>query len=143
MTEYLTHDLILNLGEEAPEDLTLNMLRFRARDTTLVMARSPVANDKTLDQAIYDQLRMLRKKSGAMTITPTKIARLGGGEHSVEAREMAIEFKVGDTPNFQLQAACMIPGQHRLLVINYSKPSPLSSDDIEHWRAIKQELRFT
>lgn len=132
-----------DLGEEAPEDLTLNMLRFRARDTTLVMARSPVANDKTLDQAIDDQLRMLRKKSGAMTITPTKIARLGGGEHSVEAREMAIEFKVGDKPNFQLQAACMIPGQHRLLVINYSKPSPLSSDDIEHWRAIKQQLRFT
>ncbi|MFY1031151.1 MULTISPECIES: DcrB-related protein [Pseudomonas] len=110
-----------DLGEEAPEDLTLNMLRFRARDTTLVMARSPVANDKTLDQAIDDQLRMLRKKSGAMTITPTKIARLGGGEHSVEAREMAIEFKVGDKPNFQLQAACMILGQHRLLVINYSK----------------------
>lgn len=102
------------------------------------MARSSVANDKTLDQAIDDQLRMLRKKSGAMTITPTKIARLGGGEHSVEAREMAIEFKVGDKPNFQLQAACLIPGQHRLLVINYSKPSPLSSDHIEHWRGIQR-----
>lgn len=142
MTEYLTHDLILDLDEELPEDLTLNMLRFRARDTTLVMARSPVANDKTLDEAIDDQLRMLRKKSKAITITPTKIARFGGDEQQVEAREMAIEFMFGDKPTFQLQAACLIPGRHRLLVLNYSKPAPLNSDDIEHWRAIKQKLRF-
>lgn len=142
MTEYLTHDLILNLGEEVAEDLTLNMLRFRARDTTLVMARSPVADDKTLDEAIEDQLRMLREKSKEMTITPTKIARLGADEQPVEAREMGIEFMVGNKPHFQLQAACLIPGQHRLLVLNYSKPSPLNTDDIEHWRAIKQKLRF-
>lgn len=143
MTEYLTHDLTLNLGEEVPEDLTLNMLRFPARDTTLVVARSPVANDKSLDEAIDDQLRMLRKKSRVMTITPTRITRLGSDEDPIEGREMAIEFRVGDKPNFQLQAACLIPGQHRLLVLNYSKPSSLSSNDIEHWRAIKQQLRFT
>jgi hypothetical protein len=142
MTEYLTHDMILNLGEEAPEDLTLNMLRFRARDTTLVMARSPVANDKTLDEAIDDQLRILREKSKAIAITPAKIAHLGTDEHPIEAREMAIEFMVGDKTQFQLQLACLIPGQHRLLVLNYSKPGPLSTDDIEHWRAIKQKLRF-
>lgn len=142
MTEYLTHDLILTLGEEVPEDLTLNMLRFRARDTTLVIARSHIADDKTLDDAIKDQLRMLREKSKAMTITPPKTARLGADEHPVEAREMAIEFMVGNKPQFQLQAACLIPGQHRLLVLNYSKPAPLSSGDIEHWRAIKQKLRF-
>ncbi|MBC3486940.1 DcrB-related protein [Pseudomonas kermanshahensis] len=142
MTEYLTHDLILYLGEEVPEDLTLNMLRFRARDTTLVMARSPVADDKTLDEAIEDQLQMLREKSKAMTITPTKIARLGVDDQPVEAREMGIEFMVGNKSHFQLQAACLIPGQHRLLVLNYSKPSPLNTDDIEHWRAIKQKLRF-
>jgi len=142
MTEYLTHDLILYLGEEVPEDLTLNMLRFRARDTTLVMARSPVADDKTLDEAIEDQLQMLREKSKAMTITPTKIARLGVDDQPVEAREMGIEFMVGNKSHFQLQAACLIPGQHRLLVLNYSKPNPLNTDDIEHWRAIKQKLRF-
>lgn len=142
MTDYLTHDLVLNLGEEMPEDLTLNMLRFHARDTTLVIARSPVGNDKTLDDAVEDQLRILRKKSKAMTITPAKIERLGPNEHPIEAREMAIEFMVGDKPHFQLQTACLIPGQQRLLVLNYSKPAPLSSDDIAHWRAIKQKLRF-
>ncbi|WP_409260363.1 DcrB-related protein [Pseudomonas putida] len=100
MTDYLTHDLILNLGEEIPEDLTLNMLRFRTRDTTLVVARSPVGNDKTLDDAVEDQLRILRKKSKAMTITPMQIACLGAAEHPIEAREMAIEFMVGETAHF-------------------------------------------
>lgn len=142
MTEYLTHDLILDLGEELPEDLTLNMLRFRARDTTLVMARSPVANDKTLDDAVEVQLRILREKSKAIIITPAKNAHLGADDHPVEAREMAIEFLVGARTHFQLQVACLIPSQHRLLVLNYSKPGPLSTDDIKHWRAIKQKLRF-
>ncbi|MNE54591.1 hypothetical protein D3C80_1493770 [compost metagenome] len=142
MTEYLTHDVILDLCEEIPEDLTLNMLRFSSRNTTLVIARSPVANDKSLDEAVDDQLKILRKKSTAMTITPPQIASLGREEQSVEAREMTIEFMVGDKPNFQRQAACLVPGQQRLLVINYSKPGPLSSDDINHWLAIKQKLRF-
>ncbi|MFF5866186.1 DcrB-related protein [Pseudomonas sp. NPDC012596] len=142
MTQYLTHDVILNLGDEAPEDLTLNMLRFASRQTTLVIARSAVANTKTLDEALDDQLNILRKKSKAMTITPPQVTRLGRNEHHVEGREMAIQFMVGDKPNYQLQATCLIPGQQRMLVLNYSKPEPLSDDDINHWRAIKDELRF-
>jgi hypothetical protein len=142
MTEYLTQDVLLDLGEEAPEDLTLNMLRFANRGTTLVVARSPVTHNKTLDEAIDEQLNMLRKKSKAMTITATQVARLGGGEQCVEAREMAIQFMVGDKLNFQLQAACLVPYQQRLLVLNYSKTGPLSDSDIEHWRGIKQKLRF-
>ena len=142
MIEYLTHDVILNLGDEAPEDLTLNMLRFPNRQTTLVMARSPVATTKTLDEALDDQLNLLRKQSKALTITPAQVTRLGGNKHQVEGREMAIQFRVGDKPNYQLQAACLIPGQPRMLVLNYSKPGPLSDDDINHWRAIKDELRF-
>lgn len=142
MIQYLTHDVILNLGEEAPEDLTLNMLRFASRQTTLVIARSPVENNKTLDEALDDQLKILRKKSQAMTLTPAQVTRLGRNEHHVDGREMAIQMMVGDKPHYQLQAACLVPGQQRMLVLNYSKPGPLSDDDISHWRAIKGELRF-
>ncbi|WP_349974934.1 DcrB-related protein [Pseudomonas sp. WHRI 8519] len=142
MTQFLTHDVILNLGDEIPEDLTLNMLRFASRQTTLVIARSAVADNKTLDEALEDQLTILRIQSKAMTITPTQVTRLGRNEHAVEGREIAIQFMVGDKPNYQLQAACLIPGQQRMLVLNYSKPGPLSDDDINHWRAIKAELRF-
>lgn len=84
MTQFLTHDVILNLGDEIPEDLTLNMLRFASRQTTLVIARSAVANNKTLDEALEDQLTILRIQSKAMTITPTQVTRLGRNEHAVE-----------------------------------------------------------
>ncbi|MNN81077.1 hypothetical protein D3C81_1978620 [compost metagenome] len=77
-----------------------------------------------------------------MTITPAQVAQLGSDEQPVDAREMAIQFTLGDRSHFQLQVACLIPGQQRLLVLNYSKPAPLSDDDIDHWRAIKHKLRF-
>lgn len=37
MARYLTQDLNVDLGDEMPEDTTLNMLQFRERQTTLVI----------------------------------------------------------------------------------------------------------
>ncbi|MBC3483987.1 DcrB-related protein [Pseudomonas capeferrum] len=142
MAKYLTQDVILDLGGEVPQDMTLNMLRFHERNTTLVIARSPVAHNTTLDEALNDQLIILRKQSKKMTLTPATVTRLGSAEHPVDAREMTIQFMVGDKPNYQLQAACLVPGQQRMLVLNYSKAGPMSDDDIGHWRAIKQKFRF-
>ncbi|MBL4980926.1 DcrB-related protein [Pseudomonas fluorescens] len=142
MADYLTHDVILNFADETPEDSTLNVLRFQARNTTLVIARSPVGKHQPLDEALTAQLDQLRNKTQALSITPAQITHLGH-QQQVEGREMAVQFMTGDKPNFQLQVACLIPGQHRMLVLNYSKQGPLSDGDISHWRAIKQTLRFS
>ncbi|WP_339483647.1 DcrB-related protein [Pseudomonas sp. RL_5y_Pfl2_73] len=142
MADYLTHDVTLDFADETPEDSTLNVLRFQARNTTLVIARSPVGKHQTLDEALTAQLDQLRNKTQALSITPAQITHLGH-QQQVEGREMAVQFMTGDKPNFQLQAACLIPGQHRMLVLNYSKQGPLSDGDITHWRAIKQTLRFS
>ncbi|TKK00590.1 DUF1795 domain-containing protein [Pseudomonas fluorescens] len=141
MADYLTHDVILDFADETPEDSTLNVLRFQARNTTLVIARSPVGKHQTLDEALTAQLDQLRNKT-QLTITPAQITHLGH-QQQVEGREMAVQFMTGDKPNFRLQVACLIPGQHRMLVLNYSKQGPLSDGDITHWRAIKQTLRFS
>lgn len=141
MADYLTHDVILDFADETPEDSTLNVLRFQARNTTLVIARSPVGKHQTLDEALTAQLDQLRNKT-QLTITPAQITHLGH-QQQVEGREMAVQFMTGDKPNFQLQVACLIPGQHRMLVLNYSKQGPLSDGVITHWRAIKQTLRFS
>lgn len=141
MADYLTHDVILDFADETPEDSTLNVLRFQARNTTLVIAHSPVGKHQTLDEALTAQLDQLRNKT-QLTITPAQITHLGH-QQQVEGREMAVQFMTGDKPNFQLQVACLIPGQHRMLVLNYSKQGPLSDGDITHWRAIKQTLRFS
>lgn len=142
MTDYLTHDVILSFADETPEDSTLNVLRFSKRNTTLVIARSPVDKRQSLDEALTAQLDQLRNKTQALSITPAQITHLGN-QQQVEGREMAVQFMTGGKPNFQLQVACLIPGQQRLLVLNYSKQGPFSDGDITHWRAIKQTLRFS
>ena len=142
MAQYLTQDLIVDLGDNHPEDTTLNMLHFRERQTTLVIARSALPEQQTLDDAYTLQMELLRKQFSGFDCTDPKHVFIGQAPQS-EGREVALQFMHGDQPTFQLQLACLLPGQQRLLVLNYSKHSLLTDADIEHWRWIKKSLRFT
>lgn len=142
MADYLTQDLTIDFGDEMPEDSTLNMLRFPQRNTTLVIARSAVEPQQSLDEALTAQLELLRHKTQTLTIGPRHVTHLGR-DQAVEGREMTIQFEVGGTPNVQLQVACLIPGQARLLVLNYSKPGPFGEHDLAHWQAIKKATRLS
>lgn len=141
MTQYLTQDLIVDLGGDLLEDATLNMLQFRERQTTLVIARSPLPEQQTLDDAYTLQLELLSKQLSGFTCTVPQNVFIGQ-DPKTGGREVALQFMHGDQPTFQLQLACQLPGQQRLLVLNYSKHSMLTDADIEHWRWIKNSLRF-
>jgi len=141
MAEYLTQDLTVDLGEEMPEDTTLNMLQFCERQTTLVIARSALPPHQTLDDAYAFQLDLLRKRLNALTCTDAVTVFIGK-DKQVEGREAALQFTHANQPMYQLQLACQLPGQQRLLVLNYSKHSALTEADISHWRAIKDSLHF-
>jgi len=141
MAQYLTQDLVLNLGDNRPEDTTLNMLQFQERKTTLVIARSALPEQQTLDDAYTLQLELLSKQLNGFTCTAPKHVLIGQ-DPKAEGLEAALQFMHGDQPTFQLQLACQLPGQQRLLVLNYSKHSLLTDADIEHWRWIKNNLRF-
>lgn len=141
MARYLTQDLNVDLGDEMPEDTTLNMLQFRERQTTLVIARSALPEHQTLDEAYAFQLDLLHKRLAALTCTDPVTVFIGKDE-PVEGREAVLQFTHANQPMYQLQLACQLPGQQRLLVLNYSKHSALSEADIGHWRAIKDSLHF-
>lgn len=141
MAEYLTQDLTVDLGDEMPEDTTLNMLQFRERQTTLVIARSALPAQQTLDKAYAFQLDLLHKRLTALTCTDAVTVFIGK-DKQVEGREAALQFTHANQPMYQLQLACQLPGQQRLLVLNYSKHSALTEADISHWRAIKDSLHF-
>ncbi|WP_315336749.1 DcrB-related protein [Pseudomonas grimontii] len=141
MARYLTQDLNVDLGDEMPEDTTLNMLQFRERQTTLVIARSALPEHQSLDDAYAFQLDLLHKRLTALTCTDPVTVFIGKDTH-VEGREAALQFTHGNQPMYQLQLACQLPDQQRLLVLNYSKPSALTEADISHWRAIKDSLHF-
>lgn len=142
MARYLTQDLNVELGDEMPDDTTLNMLQFRQRRTTLVIARSTLPEHQTLDEAYTFQLDLLHKRLTALTCTDPVSVFIGEDEQ-VEGREAALQFMHANQPMYQLQLACQPPGQQRLLVLNYSKHSGFTEADIGHWRAIKDSLHFT
>ncbi|WP_294738183.1 DcrB-related protein [uncultured Pseudomonas sp.] len=142
MARYLTQDLNVDLGDEMPDDTTLNMLQFRERQTTLIIARSALPEHQTLDAAYTFQLDLLHKRLTALTCTDPVTVFIGGDEQ-VEGREAALQFMHANQPMYQLQLACQLPGQQRLLVLNYSKHSALTEADIVHWREIKNSLHFT
>ncbi|WDY55986.1 DcrB-related protein [Pseudomonas sp. PSKL.D1] len=142
MADYVTHDAILDLGNDTPEDQSMNMLRFKPRGTTLVIVRSPVLPGQSLQDAVRDQMELLRRKTHSLNISGLQATRFGP-DQQMEGWEMALDFTVGKQPNVQLQAACLIPGQQRMLVLNYSKHGLMNNQDLQHWRALKRGLRLT
>ncbi|MEX5510123.1 DcrB-related protein [Pseudomonas paralactis] len=141
MREYITHDLIIGLGNEMPEDASINMLVFRARGTTLVIARGPMDPHKTLAETSAHQLSELRKKVTAFKCTKPAEVRVGV-DGNIAAMEVQAQFSQGNTLSCQYQLACELPGEPRLLALTYSKGSALTEADFDHWETLKQSLRF-
>lgn len=141
MHEYITHDLIIGLGNEIPEDASVNVLVFRARGTTLVLARGPLAPHKTLAETATHQLSELRKKVTAFKCTKPEEVRVGV-DRNIVAMEVQAQFTQGHTLSCQYQLTCELPGQPRLLALTYSKGGELTHADFDHWQTLKQSLRF-
>lgn len=141
MREYITHDLIIGLGTETPDDNSINMLVFKPRGTTLVIARGPMDPHKTLAETATHQLSKLRKKVTAFKCTKPEEVRVGV-DRNIVAMEVQAQFTQGHTLSCQYQLACELPGQPRLLALTYSKGSELTQADFDHWQTLKQSLRF-
>ncbi|MFK3775203.1 DcrB-related protein [Pseudomonas sp. NPDC089406] len=140
MAAYLTHDLTLELGDETPEDTSMNMLAFRERGTSLVIARSALPPGQTLEDLYQQQLAQLRERLGAVISEPH--ATVTGAAGDIMGLEVSLQFKRGEVLSYQRQLAYTPPGQARFVVMSYCKPSPLADDDLAHWQAIKANLRL-
>lgn len=140
MAAYLTQDLVLELGDETPEDTTMNMLTFRQRGTTLVIARSPLAAGQTLEALYLQQLAQLRERLGAIISEPQPVS--AGVDRGIHGLEVSLQFKRGEVVSYQRQLAYAPSGQARFVVVSYSKETPLEAVDLAHWEALKAGLRL-
>lgn len=141
MREYITHDLIIGLGNEMPDDNSVNMLVFKTRGTTLVLARGLMNPQETLAETYTHQLSELRKKVTAFKCTKPAEVRVGV-DRNIVAMQVQTEFTQGNALSCQYQLACELPGEPRLLALTYSKGSTLTEADFDHWETLKQSLRF-
>jgi len=140
MAAYLTQDLTLELGNETPEDTSMNMLAFRERGTSLVIARSPLPAGQTLESLYRQQLEQLRERLGAVISEPQPVS--AGAAQNIHGLEISLQFKRGEGVSYQRQLAYAPAGQARFVAISYSKETPLEPADLAHWQAIKAGLQL-
>ncbi|QXH37041.1 DcrB-related protein [Pseudomonas muyukensis] len=140
MAAYLTQDLVLDLGDETPEDTSMNMLAFRERGTSLVIARSPLPEGQTLESLYLQQLAQLRERLAAVISEPQPVS--AGVARDIHGLETSLQFKRGDVVSYQRQLAYAPAGQARFVAVSYSKQTPLEPADLVHWETIKAGLRL-
>lgn len=138
MPVYQTQDLHLELGEEPLQDTSMNMLSFPERGTSLVIARNPLPADQAFESVYRQQLEQLRSQLAAVVGEPEAIHC--GHAQSLKALETRVQFQRGEIRSYQYQLAYAHPQAPRLMVVSYSKQSPLNDADLAHWQAIKASL---
>lgn len=141
MTHYCTNDLLIGFPGDQPDDNSLNVFIFKERQTTLVIARGALEEGTTLASTYAQQLKALKHQVKALQCTEPK-AVMTGENSLLEGLEVVTQFIQGNSPSYQYQLVCQVPGEPRMLALTYSKKSLLTDADCDHWRAIKRTLRF-
>lgn len=138
MPLYRTQDLHLELSDEPLLDTSMNMLGLPERGTSLVIARNPLPVDQAFEPVYRQQLDQLRNQLHALIDEPEAVRC--GKAGTVQALETRLQLQRGEIVSHQRQLAYVHPQASRLMVLSYSKASPLNDADLLHWQAIKSSL---
>lgn len=141
IVEYVTHDLLVDLPNDEPQDLTLNMLWFKDRDTNLVIARGTIDENGTLESTYKKQLNNLKQQVKALKSTEPQPILIGKSK-DINALEIQSNFIRGKTHTFQYQLVCQVPNTQNMLALSYTKTTALNEKDKAHWQEIKDNLSF-
>lgn len=139
--DYITNDIVIGLPNDNPQDLTLNMLLFKERNTNLVMARGDVNDGDTLLNTYKNQLKKLQQQVKAFKCSEPEAATFGK-EQLIQGFETKAEYIRGNIHTYQYQVVCQVPSTHKMLAISYTKTTALTEQDKAHWQEIKANLSF-
>ncbi|WP_462402523.1 DcrB-related protein [Pseudomonas sp. Marseille-QA0332] len=138
---YRVNEFRFALPDPELQDTSINVLRFAALGTSLIVSRSLLAEGETLQSNFHGQLQRLRQQVQDLRFQPAQTIGVGAGQ-AVEAIELTSQFSRGQDKVYQYQLALVLPGSRRMLALSYVKPQPLGSADAAHWATIKQSLDF-
>ncbi|MQA51846.1 DcrB-related protein [Pseudomonas piscis] len=122
-------------------DASINILKFPELGTSLIVSRSQLAKDETLQSSFDSQLKKLEQQVQELRYQPGVAVRVGSAQE-VDALELRSQFNKGSEQVFQYQLALVLPGTHKMLALSYVKAQPLGDSDAAHWATIKQSLNF-
>ncbi|UFH49087.1 DcrB-related protein [Pseudomonas sp. KNUC1026] len=138
MTLYRLNELALDLPGEDYQDSSLNVLRFAALGTSLIISRSPLPADSTLQATFLEQLNKLKSQVQGFQATEPQAVSIDG----VAALEVRSQFSQGGNRVWQYQAALVVPQRTQLLALSYVKNQPMGDAEAAHWAQLKQSAQF-
>lgn len=123
-------------------DASINILKFPELGTSLIISRSTIGQDETLQSNFEAQLKKLQQQVLELRFHTPARTRLGA-QGEIEAIELQSQFSKGGEQVFQYQLAFLKPGTRQMMAFSYVKPQPLGADDAAYWTALKQSFVFT
>ncbi|WP_416421571.1 DcrB-related protein [Pseudomonas sp. App30] len=136
---YRTEQLQFQLPDADVQDASINILKFPALGTSLIISRSLLADGETLQSNFEGQLKRMEQQIQDLRFQPPAAVQVGRA-HDVPAFELRSQFSKGAEKVFQYQLALVVPGTRQMLALSYVKPQPLGEAEAAHWQAIKQTL---
>lgn len=138
---YRVNEFRLALPDAAVQDSSINILRFEALATSLIISRSLLAEGETLQSNFDGQLQRLQQQVKDLRMQPAQAVQVGA-DQAIAAIELSSQFSKGQEKVYQYQLALVLPGTRKMFALSYVKASPLGAAEAAHWAAIKQSLDF-
>ncbi|MEC4562418.1 MULTISPECIES: DcrB-related protein [Pseudomonas] len=138
---YRVNEFRLALPDAAVQDSSINILRFEALATSLIISRSLLAEGETLQSNFDGQLQRLQQQVKDLRMQPAQAVQVGT-EQAIAAIELSSQFSKGQEKVYQYQLALVLPGTRKMFALSYVKASPLGAAEAAHWATIKQSLDF-
>ncbi|MBF8748452.1 DUF1795 domain-containing protein [Pseudomonas putida] len=138
---YRLNEFRMALPDTSVQDSSINILRFDALATSLIVSRSLLAEGETLQSNFDGQLQRLQQQVKDLRMQPAQAVQVGAGQ-AIDAIELSSQFSKGQEKVYQYQLALVLPGTRKMFALSYVKASPLGAAEAAHWAAIKQSLDF-
>jgi len=138
---YRVNEFRLALPDTAVQDTSINILRFEALGTSLIVSRSLLAEGETLQSNFDGQLQRLQQQVKDLRFQPAQAVQVGAGQ-PIDAIELSSQFSKAQDKVYQYQLALVLPGTRRMFALSYVKAQPLGEAEAAHWAALKQSLDF-
>lgn len=123
------------------QDASINIVKFASLGTSLIISRSLLAEDETLQSNFDAQLARLEQQVKALSHQPAQRV-LVGADQTLEGIELRSQFSKGTENVYQYQLALLLPGTRKMIALSYVKAQPLGEAETTHWTTIKHSLHF-
>ncbi|AZC25235.1 MULTISPECIES: DcrB-related protein [Pseudomonas] len=136
---YRLNELQFQLPASELQDASINILKFPELGTSLIVSRSLLAADETLESNLASQLQRLEQQVQELRVQAPQPVLVGPAKE-IQAMELRSQFNKGKEQVFQYQLALVLPGTRQMLAMSYVKAQKLGDAEAAHWQQIKNTL---